>query len=138
MQVQVQMSWDRLLEVGYLEYPKDFRELRAIAEDFENKWNFPNCLGVITGKHVIIQCSANGGSLYYNYKIFHRIILIAVLDANCKFIMDDIRDYGIFSDGSVFANSVVEKAINSELLGVPNTRHLDSSNKKISISICWG
>ena len=48
------MSWDRLLEVGYLEYPKDFRELRAIAEDFENKWNFPNCLGVITGKHVII------------------------------------------------------------------------------------
>ena len=52
--------------------------------------------------------------------------------------MDDIRDYGIFSDSSVFANSVVEKAINSELLGVPNTRHLDSSNKKISISICWG
>lgn len=138
MQMQVQMSWDRLLEIGYLEYPKDFREWRAIAEDFENKWNFPSCLGAINGKHVIIQCPANSGSSYYNYKKFHSIILIAVLDANCKFIMDDIRDYGRYNDGNVFTNSIIGKASNSELLDVTNTRRLDSSNTKISICNCWG
>lgn len=41
---------------------------KKIAEDFHNKWNYPNCLGALDGKHIKIQASAKSGSLYYNYK----------------------------------------------------------------------
>lgn len=30
---------------------------RSIAEDFEDIWDFPHCIGAIDGKHVIIQVS---------------------------------------------------------------------------------
>lgn len=29
--------------------------MEKIATEFEEKWNFPNCIGAINGKHVIIQ-----------------------------------------------------------------------------------
>lgn len=65
--------------------------------------------------------------LCYNYEKFRSIILIGVLDANCKSIRDDIRDYGRCS---VFANSNLGKAINGELLDILNPTHLHSSDKK--------
>jgi len=35
-----------------------------IATDFEDKWNFPNCIGAIDGKHVVVQCFKNTGSIF--------------------------------------------------------------------------
>lgn len=32
---------------------------RSIAEDFEDMWDFPHCIGAIDGKHVLIQVSYN-------------------------------------------------------------------------------
>lgn len=40
-----------------------------VANDFNYKWNLPNCLGAIDGKHVAIQCPPKSGSLFYNYKV---------------------------------------------------------------------
>ena len=36
------------------------------AKDFYDKWNFPNCLGAIDGKYVMIECRRNPDSTYYN------------------------------------------------------------------------
>lgn len=39
------------------------------ANQFNAKWNHPNCLWVIDGKHIAIKCPSNAGSFFYNYKV---------------------------------------------------------------------
>lgn len=66
----------------------------SIAEDFGRIWNFPNAIGCLDGKHVRIRCPNNTGSVYYNYKDFFSIILLALVDAKYKFIAIDVGSYG--------------------------------------------
>lgn len=40
-----------------------------IAKEFHSKWNFPNCLGTVDGKHIRIKCPKKGRSLFFNYKV---------------------------------------------------------------------
>lgn len=45
-------------------------DLVRIAHDFWNKWNFPNCVGAIDGKHIRIFSPKKSGTLFFNYKDF--------------------------------------------------------------------
>ena len=91
---------------------------------FEQIWNFPNCLGVMDRKHIVIQAPANGGSIYFNYKGYHSIVLMAVLDAHYRFILVDISDAGHQSDGGVFANYDLGEAIENQTLHIPRSHSL--------------
>ncbi|KAK9703909.1 DDE superfamily endonuclease [Popillia japonica] len=39
--------------------------------DFEKRWNFPNCLGAVDGKHIKIKPPPESGSYFFKYKHFH-------------------------------------------------------------------
>lgn len=99
-----------------------------IATDIWTMWNFPNCLGAIDGKQVIIAAPANSGSLYYNYKKTFYVVLLALVDAHYRFIVVDIGSYGKNSDGGIFANSNLGKSLQNEELNVPVDRALPGTN----------
>ncbi|XP_071052801.1 uncharacterized protein [Onthophagus taurus] len=78
---------------------------RKISSKFNARWNFPNCVGCIDGKHIEIKCPPKSGTMYYNYKHFYSIVLQGVADADCRFIFIDVGSYGRQSDGGTFAIS---------------------------------
>lgn len=103
--------------------PADWRK---IAANFFKRWNFPNCLGALDGKHVHTFAPNNSGSFYFNYKKSFSTILMALVDAEYKFIMVDIGGYGSNADSTVFGCSDFGKVFlqNPRLLNIPDSAPL--------------
>ncbi|XP_031357873.1 protein ALP1-like [Photinus pyralis] len=101
---------------------------KTIANDFYQMWNFPNCMGAIDGKHVNIQAPPNSGSMFFNYKKTFSIVLLALVDAHNNFIAIDVGAYGKNSDGGIFANSALGKALQRGSLHVPKDATLPNTN----------
>uniref|UniRef100_A0A3B3IE60 DDE Tnp4 domain-containing protein n=1 Tax=Oryzias latipes TaxID=8090 RepID=A0A3B3IE60_ORYLA len=92
---------------------------RSTARRFHERWNFPNCLGAMDGKHIFIQAPANSGSLYFNYKGTFSVVLLALFNADYRLMVVDVGSYGSNSDGGIFFNSVLGKALRDGTLNVP-------------------
>ena len=82
-----------------------------IARQFESRWNMPHCLGALDGKHIRIRKPKNSGSVYYNYKLFCSIVLMAAVDANYKFIWFDVGGVGHQSDAQIYNASTLKASI---------------------------
>ncbi|KAB0801381.1 hypothetical protein PPYR_05735 [Photinus pyralis] len=106
-------------------------ELLQRSTSLESLWNFPNCLAAIDGKHVITDKPPNSGSLYFNYKKSFSVILLAFVDAHCRFTAVDVGAYGRSSDGGVFANSTIGKKILSNALDIPEPKTLPGCNLRL-------
>jgi len=66
--------------------PTETNEWLKISADYEEKWNFPHCLGALDGKHILLQAPTNSGSEFFNYKGHFSIVLMALVDADYSFI----------------------------------------------------
>lgn len=119
--------WEALESRGFLNVPDTSTKWKSIAKEFEEKWNFPQCLGAIDGKHVVIQAPPRSGSDFFNYKKTFSIVLLAVCDANYKFTLVDIGDAGRQSDGGVYSNSKLGFSIENKLLDFPPDEKLPNS-----------
>ena len=120
--------WDTFRET-HMPVPS-VNDLKNIANDYFQKWNFPNCVGCIDGKHIRIKCPKNSGSFYYNYKQYFSIVLQGIADANCKFVTIDIGAYGKQSDGGIFALTNVYKRLATNTFNMPNPDYIPSTDIK--------
>ena len=93
------------LQGQYIIAPKTTNDRVGIANEFKEEWHFPNCIGAIDGKHVMIECPKKGGSAFYNYKGFHSIVLLAVCHAKDCFTLLDIGGVGPTNDASILSES---------------------------------
>ena len=116
-----------VIVVTHLKQPNTL-QWKQIAVEFHQIWNFPNCTGATNGKHIAIQAPNNSGSLFFNYKHFHSIILMAVCDARYNFTLIDLGAYGREGDASVFNLSRLSSCLDNGSLGFPPCAKLPHSN----------
>ncbi|XP_052809631.1 uncharacterized protein LOC128238097 [Mya arenaria] len=90
-----------------------------VAQQLQNKWNFPHCRGALDGKHIAIQKPPKSGTLYYNFKGFFCTVMLALVDAYYKFLWVDVGANGASSDAGIFNRSQLEPALRQGTLGLP-------------------
>lgn len=111
--------------------PSSAEGWKEVANGFMSKWNFPNCLGALDGKHIAIKAPEHSGSMFFNYKGFFSIVLLALVDADYKFTFVDVGSNGRISDGGVFRESCLQAALDNNSLGIPPATCLPERNTPV-------
>lgn len=86
------------LQQKYLKTPSTADKWLEISEKFYERWNFPNMIGAVDGKHIMLEQPANSGSRNRNYKGIYIIILLAVIRPKYEFLLADVGMNGRNSD----------------------------------------
>ena len=115
-----------ILGPRYLNTPSSQEEWESVAQRFESRWNFPNGIGALDGKRILIQQPQNSGSRYYDYKGHSSIILMAVFGGDYECLWADVGANGRASDGGVWQRSDLKSLLSSEAnpLNLPDARPL--------------
>ena len=100
-----------------------------VEKKFSVRWNWHHCCGALDGKHVKIVKPKHGGSNYYCFKGFHSIILMALVDADYKFIWTNVGTPGSESDAGVYNVSTLEPALREDTLGLPPPAPLPNDDR---------
>nr|CAI5839334.1 unnamed protein product [Callosobruchus analis] len=100
-----------------------------ISHDYYKLWQLPNCIGSIDGKHICIKAPSHSGSLYFNYKKYFSIVLLAVCDAQYFFTYINVGSYGGQSDGGVLKNSPFGDLLLRGHLKIPPDQRLPNTDE---------
>ena len=97
-----------------LKFP-DEQRWQEIIDGFQKRWQVPNCMGALDGKHIRIKNQTEEASLFYNYKRFHSVVLMALVDHEYKFTWVDVGYSGGCSDGQIWNQCTLKKRLWTEL-----------------------
>lgn len=67
-------------------------------------------------ENITLQCPPNSGSLFYNYKKYYSIVLMAMANHVYKFTLINVGAYGGNSDGGIFNDSLIGENLKNENL----------------------
>ncbi|KAL4136355.1 hypothetical protein QTP88_007903 [Uroleucon formosanum] len=102
-----------------LRVPQTSKDCKEVANGFKDRWQMINCGGCIDGKHIRICQPARSGALYYNYKNFYSIVLMAIVNHNYELIYVDVGKQGRISDGGVIQATTFYRRLQNETLNLP-------------------
>jgi len=111
---------------------------KLVALEFEQQWQFPHCIGALDGKHVVIKKPPKSGTSFFNYKQTFSLVLMALVDANYKFISVDVGSMGRFSDANIFMSSVLAKKNEPTIFTNSTTRIFTCISTTVAICFCSG
>ncbi|XP_057296136.1 putative nuclease HARBI1 [Hydractinia symbiolongicarpus] len=111
------------LQAEYSRAPSIIEEWQRISTQLGIS-HFPHVIGAINGKHIRIECPKNSGTLYYKYKGFYSIVLLAVCDANYCFTLFNVGAYGSNNDSGVLANSEMGNRFSDKNFHLPEDQDL--------------
>ena len=103
----------------YLICPTVPEDWKSIEEKFRNRWNVPHDVGALDGKHIAIRKPWKSGSEYFNYKGYFSLVLLALVDAEYKFLWVNVGVSGSSSDAQIFNCSKMKRRIENGTLGLP-------------------
>lgn len=107
--------------------PRSKEEWKQVADGFKRKWQMINCGGCIDGKHIRIMKPQGSGALYYNYKKFYSIVLMAIVNADYEFVYIDVGKQGRLSDGGVIEATSFHNALTTGSLSLPTNDDTDEN-----------
>ena len=136
---QVLRAIIRRLGPLYAKLPTEENEWLNIERRFANRWDYPNTIGAIDGKHIQMMKPRTSGSTYFSYKQSFSINLMAVVGADYKFLAYDIGSPGRMSDSGIWNRSnlrqLFEPSGDSNPLNIPPPHVLVSSLNKVDSRI---
>ena len=98
--------------------PSDPEDWKKIEERFRNRWNVSHEVGALDGKHIAIKKPTKSGSDYYNYKGYFSVVLLALVDADYKFLWVNTGSNGSSSNAQIFNRSKLKRRIENGALGL--------------------
>ncbi|KAK6181811.1 hypothetical protein SNE40_009594 [Patella caerulea] len=84
---------------------------KRLAKRFGDLWDYPFAIGSLDGKHVALVNPMNSESVFYNYKGYPSIVLMALSDADSCFTLVDCGQYRRVSDAGVFQASRISQLL---------------------------
>lgn len=97
-------------------FPTTREQFEEKILDTEQLWQFPCCWGAIDGCHLSINCPPGGQEAqkeYHNFKNFFSVVLMAMVDAKCRFIWASVGCPGNSHDSIILQSTKVWEDITS-------------------------
>lgn len=107
--------------------PETQDDWKEIIIQFARRWNYPACIGAVDGKHVRLRCPLDGGSQFYNYKGYHSLVLMGVVNGNYEFVYINVGAEGKTADGGCWRQCDFARALEKERLNLPPNVQLDAN-----------
>ena len=115
----------------YLRCPTTPDQWKELEREFRIRWNVPLALGALDGKHVALKKPKNSGALYHNYKGFFSIVMLALVDGQCKFRWVDVGTAGSCSDAKIFNACQLKRRIEDGRIGFPDPAPITQGGRDV-------
>ncbi|KAM7294246.1 hypothetical protein ISCGN_023763 [Ixodes scapularis] len=117
------------LKDDFLKVPSSPAEWKAVAQGYQDLWQFPHCVGALDGKHIALVPPHQSGAQFRNYKGFFSIVLMALVDADLNFIFVDVGRNGRMNDSGIWGACRLKEALERQPPMLPQAELLPRSRE---------
>jgi len=89
-------------------FPKNEEDFTNVMAKFGEEWQFPYAYAAVDGSHLPIKCPKGGAQSkkqYFNFKGFYSVVLMALVDAEYRFIWASVGAPGNTHDSTLFQST---------------------------------